>query len=59
MEAIFEVPSNPKLWVMQVDGFEPERLTSGIGFDMFGSWSPDGNDVSLHDLCKMEMGKFP
>lgn len=42
-----EVPANPKLWVMKADGSEPERLTSRLGFDMFGSWSPDGEAVAF------------
>ena len=43
----FELPSNPKLWVMQADGSSPERLTSRIGFDIFPSWSPDGKSVAF------------
>jgi TolB protein len=41
----FEIPANPKLWVMQADGSSPERLTSRIGFDIFPSWAPDGKSV--------------
>lgn len=41
-----EVGGNTKLWVMDVDGSsKPERLTSGLGLDLYGSWSPDGQSV--------------
>ncbi|HEY53499.1 MAG TPA: hypothetical protein G4N94_08590 [Caldilineae bacterium] len=43
----YEIPANPKLWVMQADGSSPERLTTRIGFDIFPSWSPDGKSVAF------------
>lgn len=40
-----EVPGNAKLWVMDADGGGAERLTSALGLDQFGSWSPDSQSV--------------
>ncbi|NOX61077.1 MAG: hypothetical protein GXP42_03900 [Chloroflexi bacterium] len=37
-----EVQANPKLWTVNVDGVGAKRMTSELGLDMFGDWSPDG-----------------
>lgn len=40
-----ELPGNAKLWVIGAEGGRPSRLTSRIGLDMYGSWSPDGQSI--------------
>lgn len=40
-----EIPGNAKLWVMDLSGGNPERLTSQMGLDQYGSWSPDGTEI--------------
>ena len=42
-----EVPGNTKLWVVDADGSNPDRLTSRLGLDLYGSWSPDGQSVAF------------
>jgi TolB protein len=40
-----EVPGNTKLWFVEIDGGRPDRLTTSLGMDIYGSWSPDGESV--------------
>ena len=40
-----EIPGNSKLWTIDIEGGEPARLTSSLGLDIYGSWSPDGESV--------------
>lgn len=41
-----EVPGNTKLWVIDADGSsKPVKLTSRLGLDLYGSWSPDGQSI--------------
>jgi TolB protein len=40
-----EVPGNTKLWVVDADGSNPDQLTSRLGLDLYGSWSPDSESV--------------
>lgn len=42
-----EIPGNAKLWRVGIDGSELTRLTSRLGLDMYGSWSPDGQSVAF------------
>lgn len=40
-----EVDANPKLWTIQVEGVGARRMTSELGLDMFGDWSPEGDRI--------------
>jgi TolB protein len=40
-----EIPGNTKIWTHDLESGEETRLTGGLGLDMFGSWSPDGESV--------------
>jgi len=40
-----EVNANPKLWTILVEGVGAKRMTSELGLDMFGDWSPEGDRI--------------
>jgi Tol biopolymer transport system component len=39
---------NLEIWVMNVDGSDPVRLTNEPGIDAFPDWSPDGTRIVFH-----------
>lgn len=40
-----EIPGNTKLWTVDLASGEVERISSGFGLDIYGSWSPDSESV--------------
>ncbi len=42
-----EVPDMTKLWEVHLESGETRRLTTAIGLDMYGSYSPDGKQVAF------------
>ncbi len=41
-----EVPGNSKIWVMDADGGEAQRLTGELGLDIYPTWAPDGQRLA-------------
>ena len=39
------------IWVVQPDGTEPRRLTSGLELDYLPSWSPDGTKLAFWSVA--------
>ena len=42
-----DVYANPKLWIMNADGTGVHRITSRLGLDMFGDWSPKDDLIAF------------
>lgn len=42
-----EVPDTTKLWEVHLESGATRRLTSSLGLDMYGSYSPDGKQVAF------------
>jgi TolB protein len=40
-----DIPDTTKLWTIDLQTRQLERLTADIGLDMYGSYSPDGEEV--------------
>ncbi len=42
-----EVPGNTKIWMLDTKTNTVERLTDGLGLDMYVTWSPDGSQMAF------------